>query len=66
MSPVEKEVIKSLENNNDIIVKNADKGGAIVIMNYDYYKIELLSQLSNIDIYGKLTSDPTNKFLRGT
>ncbi|XP_041417071.1 uncharacterized protein LOC121393224 [Xenopus laevis] len=62
LTVVEKEAIKSLKQNKDIIIKTADKGGGIVVMNYSYYKQELLSQLADTTKYNRLSFDPTVNF----
>ena len=53
----ERKAIKSLTSNKDIVIKPADKGGAIVIMNKEDYKQEGLRQLSKSEHYKKL-EDP--------
>ena len=40
------------------MIKQADKGGALVIMNRSDYEKECLSQLSNKKFYEELPSDP--------
>ena len=54
--------MKELHMNNDIVIKPADKGGSIVIMNTKDYIAEAESQLNNPDHYEKLQEDPTHKF----
>ena len=64
----ERKAIKSLPTNSDIIIKPADKGGAIVIQDKCNYIAECQCQLSNETHYKKLPYDPTqelnNKILR--
>ena len=48
-----------LKRNNDIVIKPADKGGSIVIMNKDNYMQETCSQLYDGRIYQKINNDPT-------
>ena len=48
--------IKSLKNNNEIVIKKADKGSATVIMNKTDYLAEGYRQLSNLNYYKKLDS----------
>lgn len=50
----ELESLNKLKNNKDIIIKNADKGGAIVLMNTSSYLREAYRQLSNTTYYKKL------------
>ncbi|CAJ0964245.1 unnamed protein product, partial [Ranitomeya imitator] len=51
LSPLDFQALQYLRNDRDIMIKPAEKGGAIVFMNRtDYLKI----------IYAKLTSDPTS------
>ena len=56
----EKEAMKKLSNNNDIIIKEADKGSAIVIMNKTFYKNKILSMLNN-EYYQKMDQNSDNK-----
>ncbi|XP_041429919.1 uncharacterized protein LOC121397348 [Xenopus laevis] len=58
----ERVALKALCDNKNIIIKPADKGGAVVILDYVYYRSELLAQLSDSNGYRKLSFDPTSKF----
>ena len=51
-----------LHNNRNIIIKPADKGGSIVIMNTTDYIQEAHRQLRNPEHYKPLTSDPTTTY----
>ncbi|GFN78605.1 flagellar protein flil [Plakobranchus ocellatus] len=51
----EKRALKELKN-------NADKGGAVVVLNTTDYIAECTRQLSNATHYRKLNSDPTKKY----
>ena len=60
------QAMRDLHNNNNIIIKPADKGGSIVIMNKADYIQEAHRQLFNPEHYKPLTSDPTtiyNKYI---
>ena len=73
----EREALNSLKKNKEIIIKPADKGGALVIQNTLDYILEGEKHLSNTNFYQPLDSDPTpeyteeinqflhNMFLRG-
>ena len=50
--------ITTLRNNRDIVIKPADKGGNIVIMNKQDYIQEGLRQLSDSNHYEILVEDP--------
>jgi hypothetical protein len=54
--------IQELSTNPHIVLKKADKGSCVVVMNTNDYIREGLRQLSNQDNYQTLTSDPTEKF----
>lgn len=58
----EKVSLKELQNDPSIIIKNADKGGAVVVMQASAYKEEALRQLSDRDTYLVLKGDPTDAF----
>ncbi|KAM9296686.1 uncharacterized protein PAF06_017613 [Gastrophryne carolinensis] len=60
----EQKAISTLKENKDIIIKPADKGGAIVIMNTSDYKQEAYRQLSNTLHYAKLQEDPTDIYAK--
>lgn len=46
--------MQTLKNDHSILIKNADKGGAIVIMDRDHYKEMSHSQLQDHQFYTKL------------
>ena len=54
--------ITILRNNKDIVIKPADKGGNIVIMNREDYIKEGLKQLSDNNHYEMLEEDPTQNY----
>ena len=56
----EMETLKQLEKRQDIIISNADKGRAVVIMNTDKYIEEADRQLSDSTNYKKLQNDLVN------
>ena len=55
LSKHERIALNELKNNNDIIIKKADKGGSIVIMDTDYYRDHLvLDGHLNSNTYSKV------------
>ena len=58
ISNTEEQAIKALCNNEQLIVKPADKGGAIVIWPRQSYITEVNNQLSNKQNYKQVDSDP--------
>ena len=42
LTPGERKAISDLSKNNDIVIKPADKGSSIVIMNADYYRDKIV------------------------
>ncbi|XP_066465500.1 uncharacterized protein [Eleutherodactylus coqui] len=64
----ERKALNSLAQDDAIVVKPADKGGAIVVMDTSMYTTEVFRQLNDENVYEKLRSDPTIRFqlqLRG-
>ncbi|XP_062837651.1 uncharacterized protein LOC134299269 [Anolis carolinensis] len=61
----ERQAIKDLNSDPEIIILPADKGNATVIMETKQYK-EKIRQLLDPTIYKKLKQDPTNKITRKT
>ena len=57
----ERRALQSLRDNSNLIIKPADKGDAVVIMNRQDYINEGLRQLSDTKFYKRLNRDPTRK-----
>ncbi|KAJ1152570.1 hypothetical protein NDU88_005345 [Pleurodeles waltl] len=55
----EKKALQDLANNTSIVIKPADKGGALVIQTTDNYRNECLRLLGDARNYEKLQEDPT-------
>ena len=56
----ERNALTSLQNDPTIIIKEADKGGGIVIMNTSFYRDKMLEMLANDSFY-KTTNDTCSK-----
>ena len=63
MTPQEREALKSLTKNNNIVIQEADKGGKIVMMDRQEYIQECEKQLSNKSFYQKLDNDPNPDYI---
>ena len=59
----EYKAIKSLKNNRNIIIKPADKGSAVVILDKEYYINEGQRQLNDTKFYEKTTSNHTGEVI---
>lgn len=51
-----------MEDNNNVVVRPADKGGAIVVLSKEYYNNELQGQLNDQNTYIKLRGNPTREY----
>lgn len=58
----EKKALMELMNNETIVIRNADKGGAVIVQDKKAYVSEIERQLCDSDVYKCLSSDPTHKF----
>lgn len=58
----ERRPLKSLSSDDSVVIRNADKGGSVVILDSIVYREEALWQLSETDTYQKLRADPTSPF----
>lgn len=58
ISTSKRQALTGLKNRKDIVIRKADKGGAIVELNDSDYIIEALRQLNNSSTYSLLRSDP--------
>ena len=65
ISRSEKAALENLQKESSIIMKEADKGGATVIMDKIFYKNKILELLSDEENYVQLTrSDENDKIIR--
>ncbi|XP_053567775.1 structural maintenance of chromosomes protein 4 [Bombina bombina] len=60
----ERKAITTLQVDDSIIVRPADKGGTIVLLNDSDYREDIMEQLSDLSTYTPLTSDPTFEYKR--
>lgn len=63
MSKLERDALKELNNDKTVVVRPADKGGAIILQNTADYEQEIYRQLGDTHFYRKLSNDPTKTFL---
>ena len=59
LSDKQRKALETLSKDDSIVIKSADKGGAIVIMNSEDYEKGCLEQLQNLEYYEEVTGDPT-------
>ncbi|CAJ0933473.1 unnamed protein product, partial [Ranitomeya imitator] len=57
----ERHSLRNLQDDKSIIIKPADKGGALVIMDKNMYISEIMRQLSDASIYKVLDRDPSHR-----
>ena len=62
LTPGERTVLQNLRSNEDIIIKPADKGSSVVVMDKSAYIREVECQLSDDRFFYKLDKDPTKQF----
>ena len=53
LSPAEFVALKNLKKDDSIIIKEADKGSMVVILNKNFYQTQITMTLSNTEIYKK-------------
>lgn len=58
MSRGEQKALKTLGKNLEIVIRQADKGGSIVIQDYEDYNAEAMKILSDTEYYTKVEHDP--------
>ena len=56
---MENEAIKHLANDNSFVIKEADKGGATLMMDQAHYKNMVENILTDTNFYEKLDADPS-------
>lgn len=55
--------LQDLSRNTQIVIKEADKGGAIVAININDYRQEIMRQLNNGWHYKSIEKDPTTHIM---
>ncbi len=63
LSPGEMQALYQLKQMEDIIIKQADKGKAVVVQNRTDYLKEGFRQLSDAKFYKKLDNNPTRQYM---
>ena len=63
LSKEEQEALDNLRGYDDIIIKQADKGSAVVIMDRERYVGEAMRQLNDKDVYIPLKKEPTEEMI---
>ena len=58
LSPTERTALLQLSKRSDIVIKPADKGGAVVIWSCPLYVAKANCQLSDVRFYERLDCDP--------
>ena len=61
MPPDEQDALKKLKGYGDIIIKEADKGGAVVVWGRSDYCEEAYRQLHDDQVYELIDTDPLEK-----
>uniref|UniRef100_A0A8C5PPV1 Reverse transcriptase domain-containing protein n=1 Tax=Leptobrachium leishanense TaxID=445787 RepID=A0A8C5PPV1_9ANUR len=59
----DRKICEDLKNNQNLVIKQADKGGGIVVMSRQFYLKEADRLLGDINTYKLLDKDPTPEFL---
>ena len=64
IKPSERSALHSLQKREDIIIKPADKGSAVVVMDREHYSSEAERQLNDSTFYKALDHEPTHEFAK--
>ena len=61
LTPEERLALQELQNDDHVVIKEADKGGPLVIMNRDFYKNKLVGDhLNDTSTYTKVAENADN------
>ena len=53
----QKSALTELKNNQNIVIKEADKGSAVVVLDKDFYKEKILEMINDREFYEELTDN---------
>uniref|UniRef100_A0A803JUF4 Reverse transcriptase domain-containing protein n=1 Tax=Xenopus tropicalis TaxID=8364 RepID=A0A803JUF4_XENTR len=62
LTPGEYKALHALSRDDTIIIKKADKGGSVVVLDTPAYVAEVMRQLTDVETYTLLKRDPTEGF----
>ena len=62
LKPSERSALHSLQKREDSVIKPADKGSAVVVMDREHYVSEAERQLNDSTFYKALDHGPTHEF----
>ncbi|CAJ0966832.1 unnamed protein product [Ranitomeya imitator] len=62
LSKLERKALEEIRGNQDLMVRRADKGGAVVLLNAGLYVQQNMVMLNNSNTYRRLQHDPTELF----
>ena len=60
----EQKALENLRGYVDIIIKQADKGSAVVVMDREVYLHEAIGELNDSEVYMLLDGDPTRNMMK--
>lgn len=60
----EQKALENLRGYDDIVIKQADKGSAVVVMDKEAYIHEAMGQLNDSEVYTLLDEDPTRDMVK--
>ena len=63
ISKEEQEALENLRGYDDIVIKQADKGSAVMVMDMEKYVDEAMRQLIDKDVYIPSKKDPTAEMI---
>ena len=57
MSKREQKAVRELQKDNNIIIQNADKGGAVCVMNTEFYAHKMEELLNDTNTYAEIDTN---------
>lgn len=63
LSKKEEQALKDLCDDDSIVIKEADKGGGVVVMNKAYYEVKILDMLNDPEYYKHVEENQEKKTL---
>jgi hypothetical protein len=64
LSKEEDIALKSLSRDKTIVIKEADKGGVVVVMDSNYYRTKIMQILTDTEFYAEINENHDKKYYR--